>query len=133
LRNRRESVRFSGKLCRKDWLEPDFVGIRRDWAQGCRQRRPGLLFTRIKEVPMKRPLPTGAELAVFAVVALTCAALAALTRAHDIAMAAFALPIFIVAAWMGMRRSGQWAAIAQVVKPTTAAVVEETVEEEAAV
>ena len=82
---------------------------------------------------MKRPLPTGAELAVFAVVALTCAALAALTNAHDVAMAAFALPIFVVAAWMGMRRSGQWAAIAEVVKPATAAVDEAVEEEEAAV
>ena len=58
---------------------------------------------------MKLPLPTVAELAVFAAVALTCAALAAIGGVHDLMMAAFALPIFVVAAWMGGRRTGPWA------------------------
>jgi hypothetical protein len=64
---------------------------------------------------MKRlpPLPTGIELGLFAVVALACAGLAALVKAHDLAMAVFALPIFVFAAWLGMRRSGQWATIVQ--------------------
>ena len=72
---------------------------------------------------MKRlpPLPRGSELAVFALVALACAGLAMFFKAHDLAMAAMALPIFIVAAWMGMRRSGQWESISAEVAPVTAA------------
>ncbi len=65
---------------------------------------------------MKRLIPTGAETAIFAVLAAICAGVASLSRTHDLAMALFALPIFVVAAWMGMRRSGQWAAIAEPVK-----------------
>lgn len=69
---------------------------------------------------MKRlpPLPRGSELGVFALVALACAGLALLFRAQDLAMAGMALPIFIVAAWMGMRRSGQWESITTEVAPT---------------
>ena len=70
-------------------------------------------------------------MAMFAVVALACAGAAVLSGVHDLAMAVFALPIFVVAAVMGMRRSGQWEAIARghVVKE---ALEEEAVEEEEA-
>ena len=70
-------------------------------------------------------------MAMFAVVALVCAGAAVLSGVHDLAMAVFALPIFVVSAVMGMRRSGQWEAIArgQAVKR---AVEEEGVEEEEA-
>lgn len=83
---------------------------------------------------MKRLLPTGAEVAVFAALAVACALIASLTRAADLAMAVFAVPIFVVAAWMGMRRSGQWGEItsrrpAEV--PVEAAVA--SIDEEAAV
>jgi threonine/homoserine/homoserine lactone efflux protein len=83
---------------------------------------------------MKRlpPLPTGIELGLFALVALATAGLATLVNAHDLAMAIFALPIFVFAAWMGMRRSGQWAAIARPAE-TSAVKVEEVEEEELAV
>lgn len=75
---------------------------------------------------MKRLLPTGAELAMFAGLAFICSAVALLASKYDLVMAVFALPIFVVAAWMGMRRSGQWDAIAPVVKPLVDA-EEETV------
>ena len=57
---------------------------------------------------MKRLLPTGAEVAVFAALAVICAFIAHLSHAADLVMAIFAVPIFVFAAWMGMRRSGQW-------------------------
>ena len=79
---------------------------------------------------MKRlpPLPTGIELGLFALVALACASLAALVNAHDLAMAVFALPIFVLAAWMGMRRSGQWGTIA---RPVESMIDENSVDVEA--
>jgi len=69
---------------------------------------------------MKRlpPLPRGQELGLFALVAVVCATLAVLFRSYDLVMAAMALPIFILAAWMGMRRSGQWASITADTTPT---------------
>ena len=76
---------------------------------------------------MKRPLPTVAELAIFAALALACAGAAALSRAHDVAMAVFALPIFVFAAVLGMRRSGQWASIAQLPEVEEAGAVDEPV------
>jgi hypothetical protein len=78
---------------------------------------------------MKRPLPSGTELAIFALVAVACAVAATLSGVHDIAMALFALPIFVMAAIMGMRRSGQWASIAR----APLAEQGEALEEEAAV
>jgi hypothetical protein len=63
---------------------------------------------------------------MFAVVALVCAGAAVLSGVHDLAVALFALPIFIVPAVMGMRRSGQWDAIARV------QTVKRTLEEEPA-
>ena len=76
---------------------------------------------------MKRLIPSVAELAIFAALATFCAAAASLARTNDLALALFALPIFVVAAWMGMRRSGQWAAIAQ-----PAPVKDDPIEEEIA-
>jgi hypothetical protein len=84
---------------------------------------------------MKRlpPLPRRSELSVFALVAIACASLAAVFHAHDLAMAIFALPIFIFAAWMGMRRSGQWASISAPAQQVVAEGAEELEEEELAV
>jgi disulfide bond formation protein DsbB len=81
---------------------------------------------------MKRlpPLPRRFELSVFALVAVACAGLAAIVHAHDLAMAIFALPIFVFAAWMGMRRSGQWASISVRVTEETAPAMSEELEEE---
>ena len=83
---------------------------------------------------MKRLFPTGAEVAVFAALAVLCAAVASLSHAADLVMAVFAVPIFIVAAWMGMRRSGQWYEItSRPAEVVVKASVDEVVEEEAAV
>ncbi len=83
---------------------------------------------------MKRLLPTGGEVAVFALLATACAAVAAMTRAADLAMAIFAVPIFFLGAWMGMRRSGQWFAIAKPVEVKVESTsVAESVDEEVAV
>ena len=60
---------------------------------------------------MKHLLPSGRTLALFAAVAIGCAAIATFASSHDLAMAGFALPIFAFAAWMGMRGSGQWASL----------------------
>jgi thiamine transporter ThiT len=76
---------------------------------------------------MKRLIPTMAETAIFAALAILCAAIASRAKTNDLAMALFALPIFIVAAWMGMRRSGQWAAIAEPVPTKEEAAVEEEI------
>ena len=65
---------------------------------------------------MKRLLPTGGEVAVFALLAVACAVVASMTHAADLAMAVFAIPIFFLGAWMGMRRSRQWFAIARPVE-----------------
>lgn len=62
---------------------------------------------------MKHLLPTGRTVAIFAAMAIGCAAIASLSSAHDLAMAVFALPIFGFAAWMGMRSSGQWAGLSE--------------------
>ena len=83
---------------------------------------------------MKRLLPTGPEVAVFALLAVLCAVVAAMTRAADLAMAFFAIPIFVVGAWMGMRRSGQWFAIAKPAEAKVEAAPKlDSIDEEAAV
>jgi hypothetical protein len=78
---------------------------------------------------MKHLLPRRAELVLFAVIALACAAAVAISRAHDVGLFVCAAPIFAVSAWMGMRRSGQWAAISRKVTqaPILQPVEEETV------
>jgi hypothetical protein len=59
---------------------------------------------------MRRLLPSGIELAIFATLALICAALVANVKptASDLGVAALAGPIFLVAACMGLRRSPVW-------------------------
>jgi hypothetical protein len=64
---------------------------------------------------MKRLLPSRTELAFFAALAIVVAGViegliadAALPR--DLMMAGLALPVFVTAAVMGLRRSPQWAA-----------------------
>ena len=81
---------------------------------------------------MKRlpPLPRRSELGLFALVALGCATLAAIVHAHDLAMAVFALPIFVFAGWLGMRRSGQWDSINPPLSQVATELAEEELEEE---
>jgi hypothetical protein len=59
----------------------------------------------IKRLP---PLPRRLELALFAIGAIGCAMLTLCFKAHDLALAILAVPIFMVCAWLGMKRSGQW-------------------------
>jgi hypothetical protein len=56
---------------------------------------------------MKRYLPGHIELFIFAVLAIGCALIAACATAHDAAMSLLAFPVFIFAAVMGLRKSGQ--------------------------
>ena len=59
---------------------------------------------------MRRLLPSRVELAIFATLALICAALVALFQpnTHDLGFAAMAGPIFLFAACLGLRRSPVW-------------------------
>jgi hypothetical protein len=59
---------------------------------------------------MRRLLPSRVELAIFAVLALICAALVALFQpnTHDLGFAALAGPVFLFAAVLGLRRSPVW-------------------------
>ena len=61
---------------------------------------------------MRRLLPSRVELAIFAVLALIAAASVTLFQpnTHDLSMAAFAGPIFLFAAVLGLRRSPVWTA-----------------------
>ena len=56
---------------------------------------------------MRRLLPSLAEVAIFATLAVLCAALvgAFAPTTYDLRFAAFAGPIFLVAAMMGLRRN----------------------------
>lgn len=63
---------------------------------------------------MKRLLPSRTELAFFAALAVVAAGLiegliADGTLPRDLMMAGLALPVFVTAAVMGLRRSPQWA------------------------
>lgn len=58
-------------------------------------------------VSMKRLIPDRVEVAIFATVAILGAAIVSLTTAQDIGLSVMSVPIFIAAALMGMRRSGQ--------------------------
>ena len=51
---------------------------------------------------------------LFAAVALGCAILASRFKAHDLALAVLAMPIFMVCAWLGMKRSGQWQSLSKI-------------------
>ena len=59
---------------------------------------------------MRRLIPSGAEMAIFAVLAVISAAVVANFRhdTSDLGFAALAGPIFLVAACMGLRRSPAW-------------------------
>ena len=62
---------------------------------------------------MKRLLPNRSELAIFATLALLCAALVHSfgDTSRDLRLAILAFPIFLVSAIMGLRRN--WAAVAR--------------------
>ena len=61
---------------------------------------------------MKRLLPDRVELAIFAAVAVIGAGVvSSVTSAQDIGLSLTAIPIFVAASIMGMRRSGQWSYI----------------------
>ena len=59
---------------------------------------------------MRRLIPSGVEIAIFATLALICAALVGSFRpsTSDLGFAALAGPIFLIAACMGLRRSPAW-------------------------
>jgi hypothetical protein len=61
---------------------------------------------------MKLLMPTRKELFFFAILAIVCAAIVGLTSAREVGMAFAAMPIFTLCAFMGTRRSGQWASLA---------------------
>ena len=61
---------------------------------------------------MKHLLPTVPTVVLFALIALVCAGIASLSTRDEI-LVVFALPIFAVAAWLGMRHSGQWASLSR--------------------
>ena len=52
-------------------------------------------------------IPGRLELAIFALMAVTCAAVVSLFPKHDYAMMFAAMPVFLVAAIMGLRRNEQ--------------------------
>jgi hypothetical protein len=54
---------------------------------------------------MKRLLPSPVEAAIFAALAIFCGILVHLSPAADVALAGIAMPVFIVAGMMGMRRN----------------------------
>jgi len=59
---------------------------------------------------MRRLLPSRVELAIFATLAVICAAVVALFQptTHDLGFAALGGPIFLFAACLGLRRSPAW-------------------------
>ena len=59
---------------------------------------------------MRRLLPSRVEVAIFATLAILCAALvgAFTPRTSDLRFAALACPVFLIAAVMGLRRSPTW-------------------------
>ena len=61
---------------------------------------------------MRRLLPSRVELAIFATLAVICAAVVALFQpnTHDLGFAALAGPVFLFAACLGLRRSPVWTA-----------------------
>ena len=68
---------------------------------------------------MKRLLPSRTELAFFAALAILAAGvieglIEGGTLPRDLMMAGLALPVFVTAAVMGLRRSPQWASVEEV-------------------
>jgi hypothetical protein len=56
---------------------------------------------------MLQRLPKLAEVALFAVLALVCAAIVALSPRQDSAIFFASVPLFLVCAWMGLRRKAE--------------------------
>jgi hypothetical protein len=56
---------------------------------------------------MRRYLPGRVELCVFALIAVTCAAIVANLDARDAGLSLLAFPIFIFAAMLGLWKSGR--------------------------
>jgi hypothetical protein len=71
---------------------------------------------------MKRLIPGRKELALFAVLAIVLSSVVSLFQVsqHDLWLAALAMPMFVFAAVLGLRRSPQW----QPLPEEVAAVVE---------
>jgi hypothetical protein len=70
---------------------------------------------------LKQILPTGTELAILGTMAFLCAGMVdqQLAIPKDLMLSLMALPLFVVAAVMGLRRSPMWAEEpAQVTEPT---------------
>ena len=72
---------------------------------------------------MKRLLPSRTELAFFAALAIVAAGVieslinnAGNGHQRDLMLAGLALPVFVTAAVMGLRRSPQWARVEEVVQ-----------------
>ncbi len=57
---------------------------------------------------MKRLLPSRTELAILTTAAILCAAIAGSSESRDVILSLMAIPLFIVSALMGLRRSPQW-------------------------
>ena len=59
---------------------------------------------------MRSLLPSRTELAILGTLAVLCTGIAGTgTIPHDLMLAMLAMPIFVIAAVMGLRRSPQWA------------------------
>ena len=72
---------------------------------------------------MKRLLPSRTELAFFAALAIVAAGVIeglidGGTLPRDLMMAGLALPVFVIAAVMGLRRSPQWAPVEEAEEET---------------
>ena len=62
---------------------------------------------------MRRLLPSRTEIAIFATLAVLCAALVGAFQptTSDLRFAALACPVFLIAAVMGLRRSPAWTVV----------------------
>lgn len=60
---------------------------------------------------MKRFIPARAELIFFVVLAVVCGGIVKLSPSHDYALAVLAMPVFLIASLMGLRRSGAFSAV----------------------
>jgi len=56
---------------------------------------------------MKRLLPDRTEIMIFAAMAVVCSVIVACLPARDLGLSALAMPLFVTAAMMGVRRNGQ--------------------------
>ena len=56
---------------------------------------------------MRRLLPGRVELLILVVMALACAAVSSMHLSPDVALSVGAMPLFVAACLMGMRRNGQ--------------------------